>query len=435
MGLQITKVGKAKRPRRGEAEVPSSRPFNALSRVSIQLSRLPFHSLDPKSASQTELALDFAVGQKDVVWEVAGDWDPETKSRNPAMAGPLPGPHARSILVALGRCWNATPDIAKRDMGHVASRTFKLSILELFDLMGQTPSGRAYEILRETVKRMKSVTITTNGGWKEDGEWVNETIYFNLVDEARIVERQHSPDGGQVVFTLSHRVAKALVQHSRLLDSGAFQRLENHTAKALYMLLDAERFTVDHRGESELRAPLAWLRERLAISSHTTKEIKKVLDRAHTELVREGYLAPVEYVEALPDDYTRFPSRPGSKSKSVAALYRILAGRTPEKKMPALPVAEAAERLGHLGIVLEPDTLERRIARVVRVTGDEKNWRTFKRPCELLSLEDFDRIVNTIDKDKSPSDSPRVLGATFNSRAKHLLDRSATAATARTRRA
>jgi len=177
-------------------------------------------------------------------------------------------------------------------MGHVANRTFKLGIIELFELMGQNPSGRAYDILRETVKRMKSVTITTNGGWKEDGAWVNETIYFNLVDEARVIERRNSPDRGQVEFTLSHRVAKALVQHSRLLDSGAFQRLQNHTAKALYMLLDAERFTIDHRGETELRAPLAWLRERLAISSHTTKEIKRALARAHAELVSIAAVNP-----------------------------------------------------------------------------------------------------------------------------------------------
>jgi len=422
-------IRKLSRPAADLPEEPEEQDYGVnarasdLARVSMQLSRLPFHALDPRNDDQAELGIEYEYGAQTVTWGVSGDWDPDTKTRRPDALGPLPGPHARSVLVALGRAWNGTRDIKKRNMELSRNRRFTLPIRDLFAVMGVAKSGRAYEMLRETLKRMRSLTITTKGGWREDGKWVDEELIFGLVDEARIVGRQDSLDGGKVVITLGERVAKSLAQHSRLLDAKVYERLSNSTAKTLYMLLDAERHSVDNRGETELRCPLAWLKDRLAMSASTTKEIKKILDRAHAELVQEGYLAPVEYVEARPEDYRRFASRLGSKSKPVAALYRILAPQTPERKEDeARARAETAVRAAQIGLALPPaDTLQTRLERVCRVTR-QPNFRPYKRVTELLEWDEFDTICRRLEID-GDGWSSKALAGSYQNQAKVALRR------------
>ena len=256
---------------------------NQHARLPIQLERLPFATLDPSDGSRDELSLSLAYGDQVATWHASAlDAD--------GGAVVLPGPFGNDVWVALGRVWNGLR-LGERDLNDPQHRTIALGYVDLLRLMAKTPSQTVYAALEETVDRLGSVWIVAQGTWK-DGEYVQERVRFPLFDSTRTRTRRDGDEGRNVVtFRLSLEVAKALVQHSRLLNVRELYRLKSPTARRLYRLLEAERFNRDRQGADVLTLSLSEIRSRMPLSEVKPAQLKRTLGRAHAELHVAGLLA------------------------------------------------------------------------------------------------------------------------------------------------
>lgn len=434
MGLTIRKASQLARTRRasetpevgGEAAGGSAPAPDDLARMPIQLERLPFALLGNVDQSQAELGLSFpAPAGREGTWLIAADWD--GRERDPGTPAQLPGPMANDVLVAIGRATRMAPEgTTLEQLKNIDSRTVSLSVTELLELMGVRKSGHAYETLLETCHRLGRVAVTTQNAWKVDGEWVRETLTFPLFEKVRTISRGESPGGTRVEFRISYELARAQFEHGRLLETKTYRQLHGDTARRLFRLLEVERHAEDSRGVSELRIPLSYLRDRLPLVASKQVYIRRSLNTAHAELEAVGYLAPLpedeRYVPAEPEDYRRFMSYPGARSKPIAAYYRIL--RDPVERAPKISAEEKARLLAAVGVVTagsgESD-LAGRVREVQSVVEDRENVGLYTALCKALPEEAYRRVVATIRADRPTNKRAAFVRLAKDELARHNL--------------
>ena len=354
----------------------------------------------------------------------------------------LPGPLAHDLLVVVGedvnqrtrrRSWNA------RD---IADRTFEWSMTELLTRMGKGDHGTAYQSLRETLLRMARLRIQAAGGAGREGKrWTKRTVVFGLIDRLEILEE---PGETRVQLTISHDLAQTLTEDFRLLPTDTYWDIRNGPARRLYQVLDHARYAHDHRGTTQLRLPVHYLRDRIPVDEQKTTHLVRKLDAMHEELVRVRYLASTPtYVEATGDDLRRFPTYPGKRAKLLSAVYdivpapagqgvlatstangganlgepsRVLGGSGPSTGGMA---AEKAALLASLGVVRpERSELHDRVLEVQQLCSDRGNVGLYTALCKALPEEVYRRVVATVRADR-----PEVPRAAFVRIAKNELQR------------
>ena len=118
-----------------------------------------------------------------------------------------------------------------------------------------------------------------------------------------------------------------------------------------------------------------------------------------------GYLAPLSedqrYVPAEPEDYRRFMSYPGARSKPIAAFYRIL--REPVERTPRISAEEKSRLLAAAGVVAagsNESELAGRVREVQRVVEDRENVGLYTALCKALPEDAFRRVIATIRADR-----------------------------------
>lgn len=287
-------------------------------RLPIQLERLPFATLDATDDSRVQLSLSLTYGDQVATWEASATTSPDPATWEASTAAPdgsvavLPGPFGNDLWVALGCVWNAMA-LTERDLADPEHRTITLGFGELIRLMGKSWGRPVYDALEETVDRLGRVTIVAQGTWK-DGEYVRERVTFPLFDMTRTRTRRDGDVArNTATFRLSLEVAKALVRHSRLLNTRELYRLKSPTARRLYRLLEAERYNRDRLGAGALTLSLSEIRDRMPLAHTKPAQLRRTLGRAHTELQAARYLS------AEPR-YTRV-KEPGVRAPVVSVTY------------------------------------------------------------------------------------------------------------------
>ncbi len=287
-------------------------------RLPIQLERLPFATLDATDDSRVQLSLSLTYGDQVATWEASAMPSPDPATWEASTAAPdgsvvvLPGPFGNDVWVALGRVWNAMA-LAEGDLADPEHRTITLSFGELIRLMGKSWGRPVYEALEETVDRLGRVTIVAQGTWK-DGEYVRERVTFPLFDMTRTRTRRDGDVGrNTATFRLSLEVAKALVRHSRLLNTRELYRLKSPTARRLYRLLEAERYNRDRLGAGSLTLALSEIRDRMPLAHTKPAHLKRTLGRAHAELHAARYLSA--------EPQYRSAKEPGVRAPVVSVTY------------------------------------------------------------------------------------------------------------------
>lgn len=352
----------------------------------------------------------------------------------------LPGPLAQDLLVVVGedvnqrtrrRSWNA------RD---IADRTFEWSMTELLTRMGKGDHGTAYQSLRETLLRMARLRIQAAGGAGREGKrWTKRTVVFGLIDRLEILEE---PGETRVQLTISHDLAQTLTEDFRLLPTDTYWDIRNGPARRLYQVLDLARYAHDHRGTTQLRVPVHYLRDRVPVDEQKTTHLVRKLDAMHEELVRVRYLAAMPtYAEATGDDLRRFPTYPGKRAKMLSAVYEIVPAPAGQAALPAPAgkggatggdaggvrggesaggmAVEKAALLASLGVVRpERSELHDRVLEVQQLCGDRGNVGLYTALCKALPDEVYRRVVATVRADR-----PEVPRAAFVRLAKDELQR------------
>jgi len=353
----------------------------------------------------------------------------------------LPGPLAHDLLVVVGedvnqrtrrRSWNA------RD---IADRTFEWSMTELLTRMGKGDHGTAYQSLRETLLRMARLRIQAAGGAGREGKrWTKRTVVFGLIDRLEILEE---PGETRVQLTISHDLAQTLTEDFRLLPTDTYWDIRNGPARRLYQVLDLARYAHDHRGMTQLRVPVHYLRDRIPIDEQKTTHLVRKLDAMHEELVRVRYLAAIPtYAEATADDLRRFPTYPGKRAKLLSAVYDIVPAPAGQGALAASTAkdggtigeagrvmgggpstggmaAEKAALLASLGVVRpERSELHDRVLEVQQLCSDRGNVGLYTALCKVLPEEVYQRVVATVRADR-----PTVPRAAFVRLARDELQR------------
>jgi hypothetical protein len=181
---------------------------------------------------------------------------------------------------------------------------------DLLQRLGWGTSAERYGRLQQALDCWVGVTIQTTNSFydKQAGQWLHRHA-FHLLDEYQIVERSAPPaprapaaagaregreEESACWFRWSETLRRNMQAHYvKSLDVELFLTFRSAVTQALYRYLDAKRLD----GKPQFQQSLVELaRQHLGLpASYYPSQIKRVLDRAHEELLENGFLAAVRY--------------------------------------------------------------------------------------------------------------------------------------------
>jgi len=167
---------------------------------------------------------------------------------------------------------------------------------DLLRRMGWPRDGHAYKRVQDALNRLMGVSIVANNSfWDNDAKrYVDEG--FHILEGYRLYDekpgRDSSPPDSYVVWNpvlfTSFRAGNI-----KQLDTSTYFALETPLARRLFRYLDKKRYD----GKATYRMRLKKLAfEKLGMSrNYYPSQIKRELERAHTELIEKGFLREVSY--------------------------------------------------------------------------------------------------------------------------------------------
>ncbi len=171
--------------------------------------------------------------------------------------------------------------------------TLGFSLHELIIIMGIQPSGRTYEEVRRSLRRIAATVLESDNAFWSKGQQRHISDTFNLwnVRFDSISDKNGSGSRHEIEFGKLFR--RSFEEHYlRGLDIDFFWQLESPVAKRLYRLVDLKREVEEVTWSTDLFD----LQRRIPIGPYAyVSKIKEKLSAAHDELVARGFLAGVTY--------------------------------------------------------------------------------------------------------------------------------------------
>jgi len=221
----------------------------------------------------------------------------------------LPGPFDQDVYVALEQIIDehvsaprpgATPPTA-------GAATFEDGIpftkYRIAEIMGKGHSGIIYRKLTEAIQRMVATSITSEHALYHRGKKHHLSGTFSLFDEVAFYSRRtgitYHGSGRALDRDLEYNLlfpSRWYLQsrrhfYTKPLDIALYRSLRLPTAKKLYRWLDKRRYP----RRRVLVISLAELTQALPLAPGYASFLKKVLDKAHAELLAHGYLERATY--------------------------------------------------------------------------------------------------------------------------------------------
>ena len=170
--------------------------------------------------------------------------------------------------------------------------TLGFSLHELILIMGLQPSGRTYEEVKRSLRRIAATVLESDNAFWSKGQQRHISDTFNLwnVRFDSITDKNGSASRHEIEFGKLFR--RSFEEHYlRGLDIEFFWELDSPVAKRLYRLVDLKR-----GGAASWRTDLFDLQRRIPIGPYGyVSKIKEKLSAAHEELIERGFLAGVGY--------------------------------------------------------------------------------------------------------------------------------------------
>lgn len=186
-----------------------------------------------------------------------------------------------------------------QDSGSPSSGEFVTTAYQILKLMGLHTGGSYYQAVKESLERLTTVTYTASEAWRSGGRWT--TVKFRYIDRLEF----SSPDerlslGGDSILkiTLAKEIVNSInAKYLKPLDLDFLTSLERPLTRALYRLLDAQRFPVDiDQGPvSVYEVGLLKWAEACKIVDRKPARVRRTLEGAHDELLIRRYLSDVHY--------------------------------------------------------------------------------------------------------------------------------------------
>ena len=167
------------------------------------------------------------------------------------------------------------------------------SLHELILIMGLEPSGRTYEEVKRSLRRVAATVLESDNAFWSKGQQRHISDTFNLwnVRFDSVVDKNGSGSRHEIEFGKLFR--RSFEEHYlRGLDIEFFWDLDSPVAKRLYRLIDLKR-----EGAGSWETDLFELQRRIPIGPYGyVSKVKEKLKAAHGELQGKGFLSGVAYV-------------------------------------------------------------------------------------------------------------------------------------------
>lgn len=179
--------------------------------------------------------------------------------------------------------------------------TITFSLHELILLMDIEPSGKTYEEVKRSLRRIAATVLESDNAFWSRGQQRHISDTFRLWDVAfdAVTDRNGSDSRHQIEFgKLFQRSFEE--QYLRGLDIDFFWSLKSPVAKRLYRLVDLKR-----AGSRSWSTELFDLQKHIPIGPYAyISKVKEKLSAAHDELLERGFLSDISYPQKTEVSYT-----------------------------------------------------------------------------------------------------------------------------------
>jgi hypothetical protein len=183
-------------------------------------------------------------------------------------------------------------------------RTIPITRYDLIKRLGWPNKGESYRRLREALDRLLGVTITARRAFWDKAKQRYVDVGFHIIDDYALYDeapgrkRRDEQDPLPLSFISWSQVIFRSFQAGNIkqLDTAFYFSLRSSLSRRLYRYLDKKRYD----GKGQYRIGLRKLAfEKLGMSrNYYPSQIKQELQRAHRELIQNGFLQGVEYEPA-----------------------------------------------------------------------------------------------------------------------------------------
>ncbi len=170
--------------------------------------------------------------------------------------------------------------------------TLQFSVHELILIMGLQPSGRTYEEVKRSLRRIAATVLESDNAFWSKGQQRHISDTFNLWNVRFDSVTDKNGSGSRHEIEFGNLFRRSFEEHYlRGLDIEFFWELDSPVAKRLYRLVDLKRV-----GSASWSTDLFDLQKRIPIGPYSyVSKIKEKLSAAHEELIERGFLAGVGY--------------------------------------------------------------------------------------------------------------------------------------------
>jgi hypothetical protein len=209
------------------------------------------------------------------------------------------------------------------------------SLYHIAQLMNLQRSGKLYDDIKASLRRITQTAIDTKGTFYDKGEEKFIETSFHLYDQVVFIGQKlrngEFADTNYVVLS-NWYLDNINAKYVKPLDYAYYRTLQTPIASRLYELLGVKFYA----GHSFIQYKYSTLCQLLPLTQqHYASDAKKILKPAHDELIRTGFLAKVEWQEILGakhDWYLHY--YPGTRAKEEIKQF---------KKQGALPPPDDLE--------------------------------------------------------------------------------------------
>jgi hypothetical protein len=170
----------------------------------------------------------------------------------------------------------------------------RFSLHELILLMDLEPSGRTYEEVRRSLRRIAATVLESDNAFWSNGQRRHISDTFRLWDVTfdSVADRNGLGSRHQIEFGKLFR--RSFEEHYlRGLDIEFFWELDSPVAKRLYRLVDLKR-----AGSAAWTVDLFELQKNIPLGPYAyVSKVREKLKAAHEELIERGFLSGVAYEE------------------------------------------------------------------------------------------------------------------------------------------
>jgi plasmid replication initiation protein len=193
--------------------------------------------------------------------------------------------HDRDVLIyCISQCMAAINE------GRQVSRTLKFTAHDMLVATNRQTSGRGYELLKDTLRRLQGTQIETN--IKQGG--TEKFSVFGLIDKAEVIRETRDGKMQDIEITLSDWVYDAIENNNVLTLSQQYFQLRKPIERRLYELARK------HCGkQSKWTAYLSTLAKKTG-STSSAKEFKRMITKVVKDNAEQQYLP--EYTFTLEGD-------------------------------------------------------------------------------------------------------------------------------------